>query len=122
MNVTGKTASESNVQWWSGDYGLNMYPYLTQNAFNTIAITWDEATTVLTLYVNGQKIGDSTTPNGITHDTVLKEKLTLGGGMQSTYGNRVCKGKIHDFLIYSRALSDAEVAQLHDYQDARFNS
>ena len=120
--MVGKTASETYVHWWTGNYDLNMYPYLTENAFNTIAITWDESTAVLTLYVNGQKIGDSTAPNGITHDTVLKEGLTLGGGMQSSWGNRVCKGKIYDFLVYSRALSDAEVAQLHDYQAARFNS
>ena len=110
------------MQWWSANYGLNMTPYLSENAFNTIAITWDESTAVLTLYVNGQKIGDSTAPNGITHDTVQKKELTLGGGQQVTWGNRVCKGKIYDFLVYSRALSGAEVAQLHDYQAARFNS
>lgn len=56
-----------------------MYNYLTQNAFNTIAVTWDEE--FLKLYVNGQKIVEVLYPSGITHGTVLTNPLTLGGGV-----------------------------------------
>lgn len=83
--------------------------------------TWDAATATFKVYVNGQLEFTWQSP-GEAAMLGHALPLTLGGGVQSSGNNRVCIGKIHDFLIYSRALSDAEVAQLHSYQDARFNS
>ena len=123
MSIIGKDSSGVYKIWHSGNNNnIKFSDYLNENKFNTIACSWDESTSTIRMYANGQKIGEVAQPNGILSNTVPNQPLTLGGGVQSIGSNRVCKGKIHDFLVYSRALTDAEISRVHYWQSTRFNA
>ena len=123
MTIIGKDSSGVQTQWESNtNSNIKFSDYLNENNFNTIACSWDESTSTIRMYANGQKIGEIAQPNGILSNTVPNQPLTLGSGAQSSGSNRVCKGKIHDFLVYSRALTDAEISHVHYWQSTRFNA
>jgi len=65
---------------------------------------------VLRFYVNGVQ-----TPNTETLNPLKPTAFTIGSGT----GARFFNGVINDVRIYKRALSDAEVQQLYNYEKAR---
>ena len=105
----------------------NYDPSKVQVAFwaHTIGLKFNEATThymhhVLTYdgkrivyYLDGRLLGE--TYAGLN---TVDDKITLGGGPDSENPNNRFLGNIDDVRIYTRALSDAEVKALYDYEAA----
>ena len=100
--------------------GPDLRSYLTENSFNTIAFAYDESADTLKSFVNGQLV-DTTKLS--SHPPYASDVVfVLGSGAQSTGDNRACIGKIYDFMMYSEAIDDADVAKIHKWQNTRFNA
>lgn len=72
-------------------------------------LTYDSATQMLKLYLDGEVEGDMDLPTGLEHR--LGGSLTIG-----TYNGRDLLGKIDDIKIYDRALSAGEIRYLAGYR------
>ena len=77
-----------------------------------ITATWDGLTQ--TIYINGERAGtNDTAPKGDIDD-VKGGHLLIGGNWHPT--NSLFRGKIDDVRIYNRALSEAEVKELYEFE------
>ena len=112
----GKDGNVGNTQ-----SGPDLRSYLTENSFNTIAFAYDESADTLKSFANGQLVD---TTNLSSHPPYASDIVfVLGNGAQSSFGsNRACIGKIYDFMMYSEAIDDTEVSQIHNWQSTRFNT
>lgn len=87
-------------------------PDVTRGVWQHVAVTFDAATGVKTLYVNGNPAGVSTRP-GAPFTGTGNTRLTIGGQWDSTGAvSSLMDGRIDDLRIYGRPLSQAEVQGL----------
>lgn len=80
-----------------------------QNVWFHLAVTYDAATQLLTMYIDGRAV-DTADCAGIGEFSTT-HPLQLGGG--SWEG---CRGLIDEFMLFNRALSQAEIGALYDAQ------
>jgi hypothetical protein len=77
-----------------------------------ITATWDGLTQ--TIYINGERAGtNDTAPKGDIDD-VKGGHLLIGGNWHPA--RSMFRGKIDDIRIYNRALSEAEVKELYEFE------
>jgi len=76
---------------------------LQPNQWYHLALTFDDASKMLRIYLDGVQDGELSVPGGLEH--------RIGGGLTiGTYQTRYLNGMIDDVRIYERALSAAELA------------
>ena len=92
----------------TADYLLNdAASGLTTGAWHHLAITYDDATTTLTSYVNGVVKATDSTPTG-TRQANSSGALYIGS-LPGTPADEAWKGRLSCVAFYDRALSGAEV-------------
>ena len=121
LDVTFELWSDGNVYFEVGN-GSNSYAYTTNNTVN-----WQ----FITMVFNGQLLGNTNRLKGyvngvlqsLTYNTSvpnitgnLTNPFYIGGNILGSYSD----GNISQFLIYNRALSDAEVLQNYNATKSRF--
>jgi len=77
---------------------------VTLNTWNHIAMTYDAASDLNRLYLNGVSVGQRVRANGIFPTTT-----SVFIGREDSNNNRFFSGLIDEPTIYSRALTDAEI-------------
>jgi hypothetical protein len=87
----------------SGDGGLSGGVGAV-NAWTHVAMSYDAATGINRLYVNGVQVSQRSRPGGITSSNVNVEI-----GREGSYGIRHFRGRIDEVQIYGRALTAAEI-------------
>jgi hypothetical protein len=76
---------------------------LSPNQWYHLALTFDDASRMLRIYLDGVQDGELSVPNGLEH--------RIGGGLTiGTYQTRYLNGMIDDVRIYDKALSQQELA------------
>lgn len=97
----------------SNDSGL----VVTRNAvtdFTTTVVRWDGAAKAYDVDVNGADLAIGTSKAGVTGNN--KNIIYLGTGKD----DKNWTGTLCELLIYDRALSDAELAAVYTYLDAKY--
>jgi hypothetical protein len=95
-----------------GPHIIQIAPVLAWNQWNQAAITYDKASGVASLYVNGALIGrtafGSYTPN-------TASALRIGGRVVGSFGTGAYtfNGAVDEVQLYDRALTDAEIGQVY---------
>jgi hypothetical protein len=85
---------------------------LRDGQWHMLTATWDGLTQ--TIYINGERAGiNNTAPKGDIDD-VKGGHLLIGGNWHPTID--LFRGKIDDVRIYNRALSEAEVKELYEFE------
>ncbi len=104
-----------NFEYWNtgGGGGIGLFysqNQLQNNTWYHTAVTYDAATHISILYINGQEIQRSTAANTTFRD--LAETMLLGYGYHWQGENRYFTGSMDDVMVYSRNLSVGDVQQL----------
>jgi len=85
---------------------------LTLNAWNHVAATYDSATGIRRLYVNGVNVASHTNAPVAVYDSITP--VTIGAFMRSPDTTRdYFQGLIDELAIYNRALSDDEIQAIY---------
>jgi len=88
---------------------------LTLNAWNHVAATYDSATGIRRLYVNGVNVASHTNAPVAVYDSITP--VTIGAFMRSPDTTRdYFQGLIDELAIYNRALSDDEIQAIYTEQ------
>lgn len=82
---------------------------ITINTLYHVVVTYDEATAIINLYLNGVFVDDGLGCTAITIGT--NKAMVIGDGTGNVTLSRVFAGKIDNFRFYSRALTPTEVAE-----------
>ena len=93
----------------------NIYCSLSINNWNHIVVV--ESATKGILYVNGVKVGESTSAKGYNYSQNLPVHIASRYSNQYWYG-----GNISDFRIYSTALSESDIKDLYQTSAAIHNT
>jgi subtilisin-like proprotein convertase family protein len=81
---------------------------LTLNAWNHVAATYDSATGIRCIYVNGVKVASHANAPVAVYDSIIP--ATIGIWMRSsTFNQDFFQGSIDELSLYNRALSDSEI-------------
>ncbi|MCK5603309.1 hypothetical protein KAR91_15605, partial [Candidatus Pacearchaeota archaeon] len=91
---------------------LNVF---TQTEWNHIAVTVNNATQNVTLYINGVAIGEDSSFSLPDEDTFSRILIGSRSGSLS-----MMNGTIDEVMIHNRSLSSSEVSDLFNNQSARF--
>jgi len=109
------TGSSNSVLSWihldNGSYDELQGGSLPNNAWSHVAITYDEATGLYNILVNGVQVASSTIQTGHTIQST-DAGVRIGSEDSGLAASRQFLGKIDDARIYSQALSCSEVQQL----------
>src|SRR5207244_8623228 len=90
-----------------GEMQVNASFSATTSTWYHVAFTFDSATQVETLYLNGVQVGTATySGRQIAYDT---HPLVIGADIQNEATQFFFPGQIDELTLYSRALSSAEV-------------
>jgi len=82
---------------------------VTLNTWNHVAMTYDAATGVNRLYLNGVSVGQRVRAHGIYPTT---SRVVIG--REDSNNNRFFSGLIDEPTIYGRALTDAEILAIYN--------
>jgi lysophospholipase L1-like esterase len=80
---------------------------LSLNTWHFVAVTWDDATDLMTLYKNGVEVDQATVSANVTDATISVGSFGYGNGY-------MWLGTIDEPRIYNRALSAEQIAALYD--------
>ncbi|MEY3219843.1 MAG: hypothetical protein RIT27_1200 [Pseudomonadota bacterium] len=99
---------------WSSLYGNQNLPL---NTWSSVDATWDGS--VMKVYANGELVGTKTDAPSGEIDECVGGNLQIGRNWVKD--TRFFNGQLDDVRIYNRALSDAEIKQLHETTDSKAN-
>lgn len=88
----------------------------TTGTSNWYALRWDDTANLLSIWLNGVKVAESTN----TAFTMLDPGATvIGFGAQETGGSGKWRGRQRDQILYTRTLTDLEMAALYADETGR---
>jgi hypothetical protein len=106
FNTTDALATSQSL--WSIIGGGSNY----KGGWQHVAMTFDGASKVITLYLNGVEVSYQTHTTGVgTRDNDAADNFTIGNNI---FGQRTFNGKIDEARVYNRVLSAGEVASLYN--------
>lgn len=115
---TVRLRSTGNVEWYWYDASTVAHSIasttgsvITTGGWYHVTATFDKASTTATLYLNGQSVGTTTSPN-IERGGVANP--LIGIHQQADLTTFAFNGLIDDVRIYNRALSASEISALYN--------
>ena len=130
-NSNSMSISSNGIFWYAnGDAGLlrtspdcpNCWKLTSKvglgNGWRHVVGTWKRkgANIVVKLFINGEAI-QSATSGLLIRPTLTSTDYTIMG--TTSWGKNYTGGELDDFRIYDRALSDAEVKELYEFEKAK---
>ena len=119
-NDNGKLLASMNPKYWAGGTTVNINTAAAEaNTWHHIVCVMDD--TVMTLYVNGEKIATKDVKYSLTDmwnaDPNTRWAYIGSCGWANNEENRDkdYKGSIKDFRVYNTALADTQVAEITEY-------
>jgi hypothetical protein len=107
---------DSAANAWRATAGINQHTSFSIGTFPTIGRwyhigqTFNDATKLHVLYVDGVDVANETFANGISYDD---KEFTLGSQRESNAFNFFLNGQLDDVRIYNRVLTPSEIQQLY---------
>ena len=103
---------------WSHESSIGGKESLTVNEWQNITVTYQDGGKFI-FYKNGTKQAETVLSEGAAGEFTLQDLMTAGDGKDGYMGwsfyeanDPKFKGKVADFRIYNKAMSDTEVAEL----------
>ena len=119
-NDNGKLLASMNPKYWASGTTVNINTTAAEaNTWHHIVCVMDD--TVMTLYVNGEKIATKDVKHSLTEmwnaDPNTRWAYIGNCGWANNEANRDkdYKGSIKDFRVYNTALADSQVAEITEY-------
>ena len=103
-----------NSNYTKATFTTSQVPLNTKQTLGMVIANGDTGV----VYKNGSLLANMTRTGAIIPALTIQKMLIGRADRQNP--NRYLQGNVHAFLVYNRALSANEIAQVHDYLKARF--